>query len=52
MRLIHDRNREVYEMKRNTKKLMAVLLCLTLVLSLAACGHDAEAHGSGPSYKL
>ena len=38
MRLIHDRNREVYEMKRNTKKLMAVLLCLTLVLSLAACG--------------
>ena len=25
-------------MKRNTKKLMAVLLCLTLVLSLAACG--------------
>ena len=52
MRLIHDRNREVYEMKRNIKKLTAVLLCLTLVLSLAACGGGGGTSNTKDPYEI
>lgn len=40
------RNREVYEMKKSIKKITVVLLCLTLVLSISACGGETPDQGS------